>query len=371
MKNYDVIIVGAGPAGCAAAYDLAENGVSVCLLDKAEFPRVKPCAGGFTIKAIKALRFPITDLIQRKCCNCVVTHDGRASKTLKGPYPIAAMTVRSEFDTYHLEQCRKQGADFHKVSGNLEFSMHGDDWLVTSDDQTFRSRYLIGADGAHSNVRKAFNLIPKLKMGFAVETCIPHPEPSTIDMELDFGVVHQGYGWVFPKGDHLNVGLYSLAKIPHAKTRLIKYCQKKFNTEPTESIVGHPIPFNGHTYSHRPGDPLLVGDAAGLIDPLLGEGLYNAIRSGQLAARAILEMKQNQPDPYDVLIKEITKDLKSYRLDTHLFYSNTRLGHWSLTLPPIGFLMMKGYALGKPIRWLKQHLPLIPFLRPPSWQLKE
>ena len=106
----DVTIVGAGPAGCAAAFDLLEKGFSVQLLDKASFPRVKPCAGGITVKTLNALRFSIEPVVQRQCRHFDAGYRLQPTKRLFGTSPIAVMTVRSRFDSFCLQKCQDLGA---------------------------------------------------------------------------------------------------------------------------------------------------------------------------------------------------------------------------------------------------------------------
>src|SRR4051812_18648445 len=108
----DVIVIGAGPAGCAAAYDLVSSGLTVLLLDKKSFPRLKPCAGAITIKTLKALRYPILPVIRHVCNDFRVGLKMDRTDLFRSRFPVAAMTVRSEFDAYCLAQCIRRGASF-------------------------------------------------------------------------------------------------------------------------------------------------------------------------------------------------------------------------------------------------------------------
>ncbi len=367
-QQSDVIIVGAGPAGCSAAYDLAKLGFSVNLLDKSEFPRVKPCAGGITIKSLLALRYPISPVIKQVCFDFAAGWSVDHVKLFRSKYPITAMTVRSEFDSFCLNKCIKSGVQFYKISKINDIKRTDNIWTIKTDEYEFKGSYLIGADGANSVVRRMFSLGDHIKSGVALEANIQVDNIKNFSMEMDFGDIDHGYAWIFPKGDHLNVGIYSLKKIKSAKKRLLDFCHKRLNfTLDEKAIIGHTIPYNGHNFSHTSGNAILVGDAAGLIDPVLGEGIYNAIRSGQIAANAIQEINNGKSDRYDEMIKEIKYDLSSYWFETERFYKNIKKGYRILNLWPVHYAFMKGYASGMTIRRIKHNILLLPFIRPKTY----
>ena len=364
----DVIIVGAGPAGCAAAFDLNRSGFDVLLLDKNTFPRLKPCAGAVTIKAIKALRFDITPVVRRVCNDFEVGL--RTEKTTKFPsrYPIAAMTVRSELDDFCLHQCLHRGVRFQQIGPLSEIRKDGDYWTVTASSEKFSARFLIGADGANSQVRKLLNLASTVKLGVALEARIPISNGSSFNMRMDYGVVPRGYGWVFPKDDHLNVGLYTLdQKIQRPREKLAAYCRARTGVDFDGVIHGYPIPFNGVKFRHLPNSPMLVGDAAGFIDPLLGEGIYNAIRSGQIAAECVGDLTRGRGDTYGRKIGEITWDLWSYSHHLKKFYANINRGYGHLTMAPIRYMLMNGMALGLTYKQIYLRFPLFPFSSPHNY----
>src|ERR1700683_5629917 len=117
--GFETIVVGAGPAGCAAAYELAAAGRNVLLLDKCEFPRLKPCAGALTVKTINALPFDVTPVVRRICSELKLSL-GEAGRTFSNHRPIAALTVREEFDQFFLNQCIARGVEFkegHRGTG--------------------------------------------------------------------------------------------------------------------------------------------------------------------------------------------------------------------------------------------------------------
>jgi len=362
--NCDVLIVGAGPAGTAAAYDLARAGVSTALLDKREFPRLKPCAGGVTVKSLQALRYDITPVLRELCCELRLGLRLERHELLNCHYPVAGMTVREELDPFSLQQACAVGAEFATIGRITAISRRADGWRLQTAERTFDCRHLIGADGANSRVRELLGLAPQVRFGVALETCLPVPDTAPYPMAFDFGYVPRGYAWVFPKGDHLNVGIYSLDPLPGARGHLQRYVAERLDLPMAGPIHGHRIPYGGHAFAHRPEMPLLAGDAAGLIDPLLGEGIYNALRSGQLAARAVREQLAGGPDRYDSLLREVTGDLQAYWRETQRFYSDIDRGYRHLTLPPVRYMLMKGFALGYPPGSIKRRAALLPFRTP-------
>ncbi len=353
----DVLIVGAGPAGTAAAFDLARAGKRVLLLDKADFPRLKPCAGGLTIRAVKALRYSVAAITERTCDN-FHARSGQRLCVFPAPAPVVHMTVREVFDAFNLDQARNAGATFQRIGAIRAIARQDGRWHLHTDQASFQADHLIGADGANSRVRQLCGGDDRL-FATAAEACLTEADPARFAMEMDFAQC-RGYGWIFPKRDHLNVGIYALGELPGIKPLLQRYCRQRLGRElDPKAIVGHRIPIGGHRFRPMAEGPLLIGDAAGLADPFFGEGIYNALRSGQLAAAAILSGTPSQA--YGQLIREITADLASYWWITRFFYNHRRLGYRLLCLPPVRAALMKGVALGWTTRATLLGLPLLPF----------
>ena len=321
-------MIGAGPAGCAAAYDLAAAGRRVLLLDKATFPRSKACAGGLTMKAVHALRYPI-DPVVRRWERAVALEQARGlGVTVGRRKPVCAMTVRAELDSYCLEQTVARGAEFLRIAGIAGLAQGADTVTVKlassaasrADGEAgpcpkpdpdlgaagmkpgeLRARFVLGADGVHSRVRALLGPAPWFRTGFAVEANVPYragaergyeDEAGRYPLTFDFAPVAGGYGWLFPRDTHVNVGLYveDGAAGGVDKGALARYIELRCGTgRPVDRAVGQFLGLGAAAYRPAEGTRvLLAGDAAGFVDPLTGEGIYGAIRSGQAAAEAML-----------------------------------------------------------------------------------
>jgi geranylgeranyl reductase family protein len=367
--TYDVVVIGAGPAGCAAAYDLSAAGRSVLLVDQREFPRVKACAGGVTVKALRALRYSIAPVIREVCSTMVVARDYDASRTFTGTEPLCAMTVRADFDHYCLQQTVARGAHFRVAKKVAAIAEDDSAVTVTLDDDVIRARFLIGADGVNSRVRQLLGARPPVR-GFALEACVDTGGASPPPMEFQFGVVEFGYGWLFPKGDHVNVGLYTNdPSVRISREAVTAFARRKLGTDRLEGFVGHHIGLEGYLNPQPWQRVFLVGDAAGLVDPLMGEGIYYAIVSGQAAARAIRESTPSASTTkagFERLMQPIARDLASAFRTTRMFYRNLRWGFRMLTFPPSEFALMRGTAAGLTFSQSKHWFFLAPFRKAPT-----
>jgi geranylgeranyl reductase family protein len=345
--NYDAIIVGSGPAGCSAAYDLTACGGRVLLLDRRQFPRVKPCAGGITVKTMRRLRYSIEPVLRQVCTDVVVANALQEDTRLRGRGPVCAMTVRSEFDAYNLQHAIDRGAHFEVIRHINNITEDRDRVLVETSGGVLQAPYLIGADGANSVVRRFIPGAAPLRLGFAIEATV---RGATAPMTFDFGVVQRGYGWLFPKGDHVNVGLYAgkFALKPD-RNALEQYARARLGAVELEHVVGHHVGLEGGTEPPGTDRIALVGDAAGLVDPLLAEGIHNAVASGQAAAAAIHDAAPTGSSlraHYAQRMVTILADLRFAHAIARGFYHDVRLGYRLMTAPILRWMLMGAYHRG-------------------------
>jgi flavin-dependent dehydrogenase len=196
--DFDVIVVGAGPSGTAAAYQLARFGYRVLMLDKVAFPRVKPCGGGITIKALDLLPYSAGAVIERATRDLrmgIKTYAGRREELFSSNAPICVFSVRAKFDRFNFEKTLEEGVEFQLV-GELEAVEERSDHVALSfDGKKISSRFLIGADGANSSTRRLLNAGRYFHRGFAIEGHVSYAdlgiEPTA---EFFFGIVRNGYG---------------------------------------------------------------------------------------------------------------------------------------------------------------------------------
>lgn len=348
----DVIVVGAGPAGCAAAWDLASAGRSVLLLDRAEFPRHKACAGGLTRKSLLALRYSIAPVTRQTISAIVVEKRRGEAATLSSRSQVCAMTVRRELDEFCLRQTIAAGARFQRI-GPIEAleSASGSVTLRTAGG-TFSASFLVAADGVHSRIRQLLcgDRPPWFRRGFAIEADVRLPGGQSSDLVFDFAPVRQGYGWIFPKGDHLNCGLYSEA--PEKKLNresLSAWIQARFSGAQVDHLTGQYLGFGAESALPDSSRVFLIGDAGGFADPLTGEGIYGAIASGQAAAAAIQrELTAGEPAQlaFPRLTAQLRQDLGFSASEARWFYGNLDLGFRALAAPIFRGAVINAYANG-------------------------
>ena len=298
----EVVIVGAGPAGSTAARELASRGVDVLLLERAKFPRDKPCGGGVTIRCDNLLPFSLDPVIEDVITGAVIQlRDGKAV-TRDAPAPLTYMTQRRHLDRYLAEQAQAAGADFRdgRRVDHIEQTPGGFEVRVASGapngsrnggGDVIEARAVLGADGANGVVRTFLGYEHFEESGVALEANVAFPDgiPAWLRgrVVLRLGSMRGGYGWIFPKEDHVNVGVGAWKAVAGSELRpqLESLC-RGFDMDPgsLEGMRGHHLPMLRHGADIAARGSALIGDAAGLLDPLSGEGIYGAIASGVAVA---------------------------------------------------------------------------------------
>ena len=305
-KNYDVIVVGMGPAGAAAAYELSQAGLSVLGLEKSTHPRYKVCGGGLSARIERILPSDFQSVVEETIYRVQFTYGGNDSFVIESSQPIAYMTMRDHFDQWLMNKARLAGTEVREDEPAENIKALPEGVEVTTARGRYHGQYVIGADGAMSLVAQHFFPGRRLRKIPALESEIrngsSHLYGKTNMTLISLSAVKKGYGWIFPKRNGLSVGVgefMSGAKRPKQSFHTFSTQDPTLATLQIPTPLGHPLPiFNrnpktngdqwtGSLVKHR---AMLVGDAGHLVDPLLGEGIYYAIRSGQLAANSILSV---------------------------------------------------------------------------------
>ena len=294
--KYDVVVVGGGPSGATAAEDLARSGLNVAMLDRAG--RIKPCGGAVPPRLIRDFFIPDSQIVARISTARMISPTQR-SVDIPIENGYVGMVDREHFDEYLRERAKSAGAE--RVTGtflSLERDAEGTHVVYRdkSDGQTKRlsTRLVIGADGARSNVAKAE--VPggdKIPYVIAYHEIIEAPEatgsydPKRCDVIYDGNISPDFYGWVFPHGASASVGMGTGIDGVDLKQATAALREASGLTDcKTIRKEGAPIPLKPLDRWDNGRDVVLAGDAAGVVAPSSGEGIYYAMVGGRVAATA-------------------------------------------------------------------------------------
>ncbi|MBV8480779.1 MAG: geranylgeranyl reductase family protein [Actinobacteria bacterium] len=293
MAAYDVAVIGAGPAGSTAAYRLARAGARVLIADKATFPRDKPCGGGVTGRAARLLPFSIDpvveDVVDR--LDCSLRYRRRFSRRARAP--LAFMTQRVRLDHFLLTKAGEAGAEVREGT--------------TVDPLELDARIVIGADGCNGTSAKELGLGGGILHGVALEANVPHEARFAGTMVVDIAAIFGGYGWVFPKSDHLNVGVGgNESEGPKLRAELRRLCEEHgIDPDSATGLRGYRLPMRRAETKLARGTTAVIGDAAGLVDPFSGDGMYEAFLSAALVTDAALDVLAGRAqtlEPYEAAV---------------------------------------------------------------------
>ncbi|MBI3129898.1 MAG: geranylgeranyl reductase family protein [Acidobacteria bacterium] len=299
MTIHDVAIVGAGPAGSVCAWALARGGKSVLLLDKAPFPRVKPCGGGVSPQVGRWLPFDFSPAISLRPTKVRFTWKADEDAVeLDLGRDLLWMVRREIFDQLLVDQAVAAGVAFEADSALKTLTREGEAWHLATSRGVHRARIVVAADGALGVTAKLLGLKPATRaLAGAIEVESPVPPVAPDIVHLDFGTVKTGYLWNFPKADGQSCGIGAFRGKPEGSldARLEGYL-RGFDLRLADCHrMAHPILlWDGDRPLHTD-HALVIGEAAGVVDPLTAEGIRPAIWSGLKAAETLLATRTENP----------------------------------------------------------------------------
>ena len=297
MERFDALVVGAGPAGSTAAYRLAKAGASVLLADRARFPRDKPCGGALTFRAVRQLPVAIDPVVEDVVERFELRLRYRSSFERRAQEPLCLMTQRRRLDAYLAEAAAEAGAEFRDGVKVADIVVSNDGVSASVDGRPVKAGVLFGADGVNGAIPRALGVGDDYIHGVALEGNVPYgSERYRGRLVLELGVIPGGYGWIFPKGDHMNLGVGGWeSQGPTLRERLAELCaQHGVSADDLTDVRGYRLPLRRPASPLVKGRALLVGDAAGLVDPLTGDGIYEALLSARLATEAVVELLEGR-----------------------------------------------------------------------------
>jgi geranylgeranyl reductase family protein len=326
---YEVIIVGAGPAGSMLAYELSRTGTSVLLIEKQALPRYKCCAGGVMARSAKLLPIDINELAEDVVSSAEINYKGECR--YRGYYDkeLVYMVMRDKFDYALTQKAEEAGTKILQGQPVTRIRSNATGVEVYTPMGVFRSQFLVGADGVHSIVARETGLNHNVTYVAGMNAEIKADEQELMRwrnrISIDFGCIRGGYAWVFPKAGHLSIGIGCIS----SGAKNLKRCYRQL-LDSLNMSHNSVIRWGGGLIPTCSGEPTLsndrialVGDAAGLADPLSGDGIGNAIESALLAAPVIkdclLQGKANLEDYQQAVNEKIVPNIRIARVLQRIF----------------------------------------------------
>lgn len=284
--NYDVVIVGAGPAGLMAGKVLAEGGKKVAILEKKPIVGDKVCAGGLTMKDFREFGLPKT-LIEKEFIKIYLNF-----KKYRQELSLATDTSwlwtcdRKKLGAWQMIEAKKAGVEIYLNHGAIKIER---DFVQADDNNKFYFKHLIGADGSSSIVRKFLNL-PTKKILVAIQYLDFNAQNKQLEIYFDLAKFGPTYAWVFPHSNYTSVGCGANAELIKSgtlKENFDNWCEELGMNFRKDNLQGAPINYDYQGIEF--GNIYLVGDAAGLASGLTGEGIHPALTSGYEIAKKIID----------------------------------------------------------------------------------
>lgn len=327
-KHYKVIVIGSGPAGTNSAIRLAENGIPVLLLEKEKLPRYKTCGGGLISIATLNLPKDLKTPYDKEIFNVIIRENlSNKSFRLIRPEPIIKMVMRDSFDNALVNLAEAKGVDIKDNCEVTNIYEYEDGLKISTNKGDYTADFLIGADGGTGITTRLYNTnvnrIPAVELEAEVDR--DTFAKFSGNARFDFGIPPKGYGWVFPKAAHLSIGVLAYEKDSYNLNKTLQNYLNYLGINNTISgkkhgyfipqLNGKGLFFNKRIY--------LVGDAAGLTDPITSEGISYAIRSGLITADSLIDGDFESLRVLPLFKQRINKllmDIKSAKFAANFIY---------------------------------------------------
>ena len=346
--DWDVAIIGGGPAGLAAASAAAAAGARTVILERAEHPRYKTCGGGLIGASLAAVEGQIELPARDQIRSATFTLRGGHEFTREHSEPLLAMVMRAEFDAALLRSATAQGAVVRQRAPVRALHAEADRASARlADGSSVTAKVIIGADGSSGvSARHVGVEFAQVDLGLELEIAVP----AAVERQwagrilLDWGKIPASYGWVFPKGDRLTVGVIAARGNGDATREYLREFVDRLRLGACEVIrdSGHLTRCRADQSSLRKGRVLVAGDAAGLLDPWTREGISFALRSGALAGEfaakaAVSASPQDAESSLDEYVAAVNAalvpDMRAGRVLLSAFTRHTGAFHAGLATP--------------------------------------
>lgn len=330
---YDLIVIGGGPAGTICAREAALSGLSVMIIEKEKLPRNKLCGGALSPRVSELLDFDISSVVQREMKNAVIYAPSGRKIVVTKTDSKGNLIKRSDFDHLLVQKAKEAGVQVLESTRVLSIEQVRTGVRILTHGDSYKTHILVGADGVNSLCARQLGIRrtwPSNRVALCIAADIPLPpeeidrimsiegKPGQVAIEMYLWAMDYGYGWCFPKHDEISLGIgykmkHGVVDLRSAWKQFVDRFEKEKGIKlDTSGQSAHRVPLGkmGKRITSR--RTMLVGDAAGLVSPITGEGIFYALQSGIIAGRVASEAVKKK-DPLLVRIYEhrLKKALKT------------------------------------------------------------